>query len=682
MIIEKDGRAWSERTPEETAKTLKKDLASLTPAERETLELLLKELETPTPATGGKKLIQLLGDSEYQRTPVDMRTFCLDPYYLGNTCDNIYPKLLDDLSELFSGDYHEAILSGSIGWGKTFFASIGICRILYELSCMVSPHDSFGLGRDTNISIVNLSVSEALAVKVVFENVATKIKASPYFKEHFPFEATKKELRFPNNVWVAARATSDTSALGLNIISALMDETNFMPQPQQRRAAGMRWEHTSRADTLYAAIQRRMKSRFQRQGRLPGILFIVSSKRTSHDFTAQRIRESKHDPTVFVRDYPLWGVKPDAYYAAKKFWVLCGNETVPSKIVTTEEVAELRTKLPEGTVMIEVPEDFRADFERDLEGSMRDLAGVATVAISPYIQRRDKIEEAIDISRIHPFSKLVHDPSKPGQFLWEHLVKEGTARNPGGASFKRLRPLLDPNAVRHVHIDPSLSGDATGFCMAHIGGWKDVVRRAESGHEYMEHAPIYVVDFVLRIVPPVGDEIVLGDVRQLVYDLTAHGFLITNVTLDSFQSADALQQLGKKGYNAERLSVDAHIEPYDNLKTALYEGRVRYYNYPPLIDELRTLEHIREKNKVDHPSHGSKDVADAVAGCLYTLSLKQVAQPLPFLRGSGGLAGEVWMDEQRQSAMAGNEGAANNRAVLPAFLVGSGGDEGDGWFPR
>ena len=457
----------------------------------------------------------------------------------------------------------------------------------------------------------------------------------------------------------------------------LVHNTNFLPQPQQRKAAGLRWEHTSRADTLYANIQRRMKSRFQRQGKLPGMLFIVSSKRTSHDFTAQRIRESKNDPTVFVRDYALWGTKPEAYYGAAKFWVLCGNETIPSKIVPDNEVVALRAKLSDDVVLLEVPEDFRSDFERDLEGSLRDLAGVATVAISPYIQRREKIEEAIDISRVHPFTKLVHDASKPGHFQWEHLVKESTARNPGGVSFQRLRPILNPTAARHVHIDPSLSGDATGFCMAHIGGWKDVVRRSEVGREFQERAPVYIVDFILKIVPPVGDEIVLGDIRQIIYDLSAHGFLITNVSLDSFQSADSIQQLSKKGYTSQRMSVDTHIEPYDNLKTALYENRVLYYNYPPLIDELRTIEHVRAKNKVDHPASGSKDCSDAMAGCLYTLSLKQVAQPLPILRGSGGTVGDLWMDEQRQSAMAGSPSAANNSAVLPPFLVGSGGN--DGW---
>jgi hypothetical protein len=34
MIIEKDGRAWSERSPEVAATLLKKDVAALSPAER------------------------------------------------------------------------------------------------------------------------------------------------------------------------------------------------------------------------------------------------------------------------------------------------------------------------------------------------------------------------------------------------------------------------------------------------------------------------------------------------------------------------------------------------------------------------------------------------------------------------------------------------------------------------
>jgi len=678
VIYDEAGRSRSERTPAEISELLKQDIGSLTPDEREALEIMLAELEAQ-PEPGQKRLIDLMGKAEFKHTPVDMRTFCMDRYYLGNTCDNIYPRLLDDLAELFSGGYHEAIFSGSIGYGKTFAASIGIVRILYELSCMTNPHESFGLAKDSNISIVNLSVNEALAVKVIFENIATKVRASPYFQENFRFQVTKKELRFPGNVWVAARASTDTSALGLNVVSAALDETNFMARTRHQKASHARWNHYDRAETLYAAMKRRMKSRFERHGKLPGVLFLVSSKRTKDDFTARRVRESREDPLVFVRDYALWDVKPEAYYSSKKFWVLCGDESTPSRILDASEVEATKEKVKEaeGLVLIDVPEDFKADFERDLEGAIRDIAGVATVTISPFIHRRERIDDAIQPKRLHPFSSLTYDPSRGGHFNWGEMVGTTVDRGIGGMEYQVQRPRINPHALRHVHIDPSLSSDATGLCVAHISGWKDVERRGEEqGKVYVEAAPIYMVDLILKIVPPLGDELILGDIRRLVYEMATHGYSFAMVTMDSYQSADSLQKFKSKGYNAELLSVDKTMEPYENLKLALYEGRLFYYEYPPLLDELRKLEHDRDRNKVDHPVGGSKDVADALAGCLFTLSQHRVAKPLPVLRGVS-YVGDAWMEEQRHAVLAGNSGAVENQDLqdmLPPFLLGSGND--------
>ena len=449
-----------------------------------------------------------------------------------------------------------------------------------------------------------LSVNEMLATKVVFENISIKIKASPYFQESFPFEATKKELRFPNNIWVAARATTDTSALGLNTISALVDETNFMATKASSARNASLGAYVDHAEVIYNAIKRRMKSRFEKKGKLPGMLFIVSSKKTSDDFTARRVRESQNDASVFVRDYALWDVKQENF-SQQKFWVIVGNDQTPSRILTDEaEAVRITPTLPEGVVLIDVPEDFRPDFERDLEGAIRDLAGCATVAISPFIQRREKILQAVDPVRNHPFSVQTFDPSKPAGFLWEYMVKSTQERDLSGSMVTALRPIVNPTAARHIHIDPSLRGDSTGFVMSHICGWKDVRRRSDDGTEYLERAPLYFVDFMLQIVPPIGDEIILGDVRRLVYDLTAHGYMITSVTMDSWQSADAIQQLSQRGYNSGLVSMDTSMDPYENLKTALYENRVVFYHYPPLLRELQQLERDTKRRKVDHPPRG------------------------------------------------------------------------------
>jgi hypothetical protein len=580
---------------------------------------------------------------------------------------------------------------------NTFTASIGICRILYELSCMVDPHRSFGLAKDSNISILALSVSEALATKVVFENVVTKIDASSYFRENFPFEKTKKELRFPNKVWVASRATTDTSALGLNTIAGLLDETNFMPKVTGAKANDPRFAGMDRAEVIYNAIKRRMTSRFEKFGRLPGCLFIMSSKATQDDFTARRINESRFDPGIFVADYALWDVKPEDYYKVGRFHVLAGNEQVPSRMLLPGEADGLRPTLPEGCVIVDVPEDFRSQFEKDLEGSLRDLAGIATLSVSPFIQRREKIEAAVDKTRRHPFSTEVYDASRGGMFRWDLMVQNTRHRKYGRYVDEPL-PIKNPHAPRHIHIDPALRKDALGFCMAHVSEYVDVIRTnpERPTEKYKERAPFYIVDLILRVLPPTGGEIILGDIRRMIYEIAAHGFLITTVSMDSFNSADGLQQLAQKGYNALDISVDVTPDPYDNLKTALYENRVQFYEYPPLLDELRSIEqkwNAQKKRKIDHPPKKSKDCSDALAGCMWTLLQNAPsAQPLAPMKSLPMPTGdEAWLEEQRHAEMAGQRSASRNTSLadydlLPPFLSGrdepedpfGGGRGGDG----
>jgi len=130
----------------------------------------------------------------------------------------------------------------------------------------------------------------------------------------------------------------------------------------------------------------------------------------------------------------------------------------------------------------------------------------------------------------------------------------------------------------------------------------------------------------------------------------------------------------------------------------LYENRVSYYEYPPLIEELQQLERKFDgrKTKIDHPPKGRKDVADALAASLFALSTKGVSQPLPFLKGVS-YSGDAWLEEQQHSVLAGNKNSSLNTDLLPAFLKGGGNDRenggnggwgdgggeggGGGWYP-
>jgi hypothetical protein len=73
------------------------------------------------------KILNATYEVSYRWKPVDVVKFATGPEYLGPVLQgSIFPKLLDDLEELFEGGYTEVLLKGSIGWGKTTFGYIGI----------------------------------------------------------------------------------------------------------------------------------------------------------------------------------------------------------------------------------------------------------------------------------------------------------------------------------------------------------------------------------------------------------------------------------------------------------------------------------------------------------------------------------------------------------------------------
>lgn len=633
MILYENGRyrtVWNGPEVASEDEEIQKQIASLSPSERKALEEVLK-------LSSQMKENVVFGNDELKELPVSMHTFVHDPYYLGNTCDVLYPAWERDLNEIFKKGYSTCVFTGAIGSGKSFAASVGVMRLLYELSLLKDPHKTFNIAPGSNISIVAFSVTETLAQKVAYDNITTKLIASPYFKEKFKYEITKKEIRFPNNIWVAPRATTDTSALGLNVISGFIDEANFM---QAKKGKGE--EDEAMAEKLYTQLWRRMNSRFKNRGHTPGKIFIVSSKTGYDSFSETLIRNNMDNPEFWVSDYATWGVKPKETYSKQTFRVLVGTDAVPSKILTPkdeEDIVKGRLIIPEDAIIDTVPMDYLGDYQRDLEKCIQDMSGLATVSISPFIHQREKIVDAVTLYKQtypgmeHPFTALEHVPGKPNNFVWGHITKtriEKTDR----VQHAYPKPIINPNAIRHAHIDPSVKGDSTGVCIAHISDWKDVQRRASDGTIFYERAPVYTVDLLLRVTPPTGGEILLGDIREIIYSFTNHGYLITQVTLDGWGgSIDSIQQFNQKGYESKKVSVDLTMDPYINLKNALYEDRVLFYDYPPLQEELIKLQKISDKQKIDHPPKGRKDVADALCGCLWTLSQGTGWEPVPFIKG-------------------------------------------------
>jgi len=226
---------------------------------------------------------------------------------------------------------------------------------------------------------------------------------------------------------------------------------------------------------------------------------------------------------------------------------------------------------------MEVPVEYQADFQRNPQRALRDLAARPTDALEAFFTDPQAIQAACD-----PSLKPALDDS--GRWRADFHAPD------------RL--------PRYVHIDLGVSRDACGLAAAHCEPAPD-----------NPDEPTAIVDLAWRLSAPPDGEVDLSRVRQLVIDMRRRGFNIGQVSYDGFQSVDSRQILQRQGFRTKLVSVDRDLAAYETLKELINTGRLCMPNYEPLKRELRSLEIIRGR-KVDHPPRGSKDVADAVAGAV------------------------------------------------------------------
>ena len=621
IIQNSEGRHASVRTPREDEEALLAQIEALSPHERALLEAVLHEMDA---GMDDGSLMEIMGEHRYVRQPVSIEQWLDDDYYMGESTQTLYPGIRDVIVDVFEvKGYREVAIGGAIGTGKTTSLALILNRIVYEMSCLRAPQLAYGLSPGSEIVVAMISLSLPLARTVVKSACEDKLRLSPYFQEVFPFDSKSDQILFPNRIQMMIGSCYSTRILGTNLFAGGMDETNFMQSKKSVMGAGATGvEGFDLAEKTFTSMNRRIKSRFMdRGGDLPGMSVIVSSANVENSFTDRYIARNRESPHVFVREFSAWDVKPEQF-GLERFRVLVGHGAIRSRVLEDGEPDPVKD-IEAGGKLVEVPTEYLEDFERDLEGSIRDIAGISTTAISPFLHRVEKVQEAADPTMKHPFSVGEWVYGTEGSFVWG-LLSERKTRRVRGYEETYWVPKNAPDEMRHIHIDVAVSGDCLGMAMGYIDRWVEVSRRDSHGERHEDIAPLIVVEFMLRVVPPVGDQIFLPDIRALVYELQDHGFEFT-FSSDSFQSTDTLQQMRARGVTSTLISCDRSTVPYDQLKTALYENRVRTYEYRPFRTEVTGLEYNRAKGKVDHKIHGRKDVADAVAGVVYALSNRSTA---------------------------------------------------------
>ena len=587
------------------------------------------EQEVSAPIRQGGKRPAILDEAwsvDYLSTPVSVREFIFNDYFLGKSLKNsIYPIIVEDMEELYAGNYLEVLLAGGTAWGKTRMANIGILYDIHCVGCLRNPAAAFGQIPNSTLAMVNVSARKQQAMRVFFGGLYGLMCNSPYFKEEFPFRKNlRSEIQFCRGEQTVVRCypvtANEQSVLGEFIFSAVMDEVNFMDlvDHSSRRRPGDDGAF-SQALEVYNRLMVRIRGRLNQRGKLPGHLWIISSSRYPNDFTEQKEREALRDRQIFVRHYAQWDTKPRSSFTCnpdgslKTFPVEAGDLTRRSRILLGDETDVNRAKV------IHVPVDLRPAFEKNLERAMRDLAGHSTLSINPFIARPEMIRKMFINGAAaglkHPLDR-VDDQGRPLDITFrEHqavqLVRENLHLVAGGRGEHEI--LYD--ALYYAHVDLSKNRDATGLCVGHVIGTKKVERFDEKTHNTTaEKLPVIRVDLLARIVPPRYGEIDIPRVRGLLYQLRDRcGMYFGKVTFDTFGSQESVKKMSDEGFNCSLFSVDRDPTAYETLKTAIYDERVLSYEVPKLAEELATLEWAGDK--VDHPSTAgsSKDLSDCLA---------------------------------------------------------------------
>lgn len=568
---------------------------------------------------------EIIEDADPYKWPVvSPETFLNDPYYCGinpktgiGIAESMYPALREDFIKIHSPDstIQEVILTGSIGWGKSFMIEIGLLWQLYLLSCLKSPQRFYNLAPDSPIGIIIISITERQGKKNIFDTVKGMINRCQYFCDNFMYNKKKQadSLIFPNKIELFPASSSHSANIGLNLFSGGMDEVNFFRKIKNSKKSENGNGVFDAARTLYRSLRRRLDSRFMKHGKTPGILYLGSSRVYPNDFTSEHITKSEEieqktgKKTVYVMDYNQWTVNRSAY-SKEEFQVEIGDLNRRSRILTKHDK-------PVGKV-INVPMDFYDKFEADIENSIRDIAGYGIHAIQPFIGNKDKIVNMFDDTLPRVFSVDVATLSPKPEFVSvEYLMNKP----------------VDPGKSRYIAQDIGLRKDSFGYAMGYIDGYKKMKREffnneTQQLETYEERLPICIVELVLEIRPEKEyGEVEIARVRNLIYQSIKRGYKIRRASADGFQSKDMEQQLKRNGIKAEYISMDRTPEPYETFRTAMYDGRIRCVYHPKLEIELNDLERDYSKNgKIDHPPYSSKDLADAVASLVYNMHIDPI----------------------------------------------------------
>ena len=508
----------------------------------------------------------------------------------------------------------EVALGGASGTGKTTLGWVNMAYQFFLLSCLRKPQVALGLAPITPIVFTMQSLSQTVTKLVIYQPFKTMLTNMPYVKRWLNWDRQREgQIDFDNNIHIIPALARGTSLQGQAVVGGILDELAFMSVIEaSKQVPGPRGQggKFDQAEEVYSATINRRNRSFDAEGVSIGCVVCLSNTYFKDDFMDRHLnRLEQHNPpfTMFARlkRHQVAPLDVAQVRRGETMRVQVGNDYVQTRILGAKEQED------EGATVEVIPERYRGQFLNDPDGALREVVGIASAAISPFIRNRNKIVDAFNAGEVH---NLVPYVDIQDADLFIHGLPNWQAD---------LMP-TDLDKPRFIHIDLSKSKDRCGIAIIKPFGLVNVTD--PDNPNAILTVPQFAVECAISLKPSGNFHVEPTDIRTWLMQLaTVHGMNIGGVSYDGYQSQESLTAWRRAGVTAKELSVDRNMEPYEYFRHALYQDRVAMCHNDILLEELVMLEHNKEANKdrggkVDHPPKGSKDIADAVAGAIYNCS--------------------------------------------------------------
>lgn len=430
----------------------------------------------------------------FNEIPVPIREFIDSDDYLGLKTQ-CRLRVKEEIVKIFGEEIHHyrlskhmyGLITGSIGLGKSFTGGIVFAYLVYRLMCLKNPQAYYMFAKKTKLSFMNMSITSTNAKDVLFGEVKNRVESSPWFQKNaLPDPRYKNILKFRNNVYVIPGDSAETTFEGYNILGGILDEGDSHKVTSKKSYAEQGF------DTIDIRIKSRANPRF---GHI-GFLLVIGSKKKQKGFMQTKYDEFKIMDNAYATHLTIWDARNKEDFCGRYFHFHAYKKHV---------VAAPKGKNP---AILRIPVEYRDDFIKNPDKSLRDLAGFPPHAMQPYFALSEKLLQLEYKSPMrNPVEKAV------------------------GAEVQFYPWFTGKSGAKYIaHFDLGLNkdgGDYCGFALGHISDW---------GKIDGEMKPMVCIDCMLRITAPAGGEVIIKDLRNIIYHLIdERNFKIWKISLDGWQ---------------------------------------------------------------------------------------------------------------------------------------------------